>query len=30
MGHIIEATGEKRHSMLVNDYLKAQDDGNRR
>jgi len=27
MGCVIEATGEERHSMLVADYLKAQDEG---
>jgi len=27
MGHVIEASGEERHSMLVKDFLKAADDG---
>jgi conjugative relaxase-like TrwC/TraI family protein len=27
MGCIVEASGEERHRMLVNDYLKAQDEG---
>lgn len=27
MGCVIEASGEKRHRMLVSDYLKAQDEG---
>jgi conjugative relaxase-like TrwC/TraI family protein len=27
MGCVVEASGEERHQMLVDDYLKAQDDG---
>lgn len=27
MGHVIEASGERRHRMLVDDYLQAQADG---
>jgi len=27
IGHVIEASGEERHQLLVADYLKAQDEG---